>query len=78
MALTFNYLIIFLIIFTALAQIWLARRHVVHVTNHRSKVPSPFKDIIKIKDHQKAADYTVAKSNLNVLGLIVRQFFYTS
>ena len=75
MALTFNYLIIFLIIFTALAQIWLARRHVAHVTNHRSKVPSPFKDIIKIKDHQKAADYTVAKSNLNVLGLIVEAIF---
>ena len=75
MALTFNYLIIGLIIFTALTQIWLARRHIAHVTNHRGNVPSPFKDIIKIKDHQKAADYTVAKSKLNVFGLIIEAIF---
>ena len=75
MALTFNYLIIGLIIFTALTQIWLARRHIAHVTNHRGNVPSPFKDIIKIKDNQKAADYTVAKSKLNVFGLIIEAIF---
>ena len=75
MALTFNYLTIGLIIFTALTQIWLARRHIAHVTNHRGNVPSPFKDIIKIKDHQKAADYTVAKSKLNVFGLIIEAIF---
>jgi STE24 endopeptidase len=75
MASTFTNLIIVLIAITALSQIWLSRRHIDFVSQHRKKVPVPFKDIIKIKDHQKAADYTVDKSKLNILGLAVEAIF---
>ena len=75
MASTFTNLIIVLIAITALSQIWLSRRHIGFVSQHRKKVPVPFKDIIKIKDHQKAADYTVDKSKLNILGLAVEAIF---
>ena len=75
MASTFTNLIIVLIAITALSQIWLSRRHIGFVSQHRKKVPAPFKDIIKIKDHQKAADYTVDKSKLNILGLAVEAIF---
>ena len=75
MASTFTNLIIVLIAITALSQIWLSRRHIGFVSQHRKKVPAPFKDIIKIKDHQKAADYTIDKSKLNILGLAVEAIF---
>ena len=75
MASTFTNLIIVLIAITALSQIWLSRRHIGFVSQHRKKVPVPFKDIIKIKDHQKAADYTIDKSKLNILGLAVEAIF---
>ena len=58
-----------------MTQIWLATRHINHVKNNRSNVPGAFKSIIKSKDHQKAADYTVAKSKLNIIDLLVQAVF---
>ena len=75
MASTFTNLIIVLIAITCLSQIWLSIRHISFVSQNRKKVPAPFKDIIKIKDHQKAADYTIDKSKLNILGLAVEAIF---
>lgn len=50
-------------------------RHITNVKLHRSKVPSAFKSIIKSKDHQKAADYTVAKTKLNIIDIIIQAVF---
>ena len=50
-------------------------RHITNVKLHRSNVPSAFKSIIKSKDHQKAADYTVAKSKLNIIDIIIQAVF---
>ncbi len=50
-------------------------RHITNVKLHRSKVPSAFKSMIKSKDHQKAADYTVAKSKLNIIDIIIQAVF---
>ena len=72
---TFQFLFLFLIIFTVMTQIWLSIRHIRHVKRHRSNVPNEFKSIIKSKDHQKAADYTVAKSKLNIIDLLVQAIF---
>jgi len=72
---TFQFLFLFLIIFTVMTQIWLSIRHIRHVKHHRSNVPNEFKSIIKSKDHQKAADYTVAKSKLNIIDLLVQAVF---
>ena len=75
MATSFQFLFLFLIIFTVMTQIWLSTRHINHVQHHRNKVPNAFKSIIKTKDHRKAADYTVAKSKLNIIDLIVQAVF---
>ena len=75
MASTFQFLFLVLIIFTVLVQIWLSTRHISHVKIKRSNVPGAFKSIIKSKDHQKAADYTIAKSKLNIIDLIVQAVF---
>jgi len=49
---------------TTLTRLWLARRHVQHVMAHRDAVPAEFAGSIPLAAHQKAADYTAAKTRL--------------
>jgi len=56
--------------FTTLARLWLARRHVMHITAHRSEVPVAFREKIRLDDHQKAADYTIAKTRLGMVSTL--------
>jgi STE24 endopeptidase len=49
---------------TTLTRLWLARRHVQHVMAHRDAVPTEFAGSIPLAAHQKAADYTAAKTRL--------------
>jgi STE24 endopeptidase len=46
---------------------WLAMRHVRHVSARRGAVPEAFEGRIELPAHQKAADYTVAKTRLSIL-----------
>ncbi len=50
-------------------RIWLALRQHRHVQGHRAAVPAEFVDRIPLADHQKAADYTVAKIKLGLAEL---------
>ncbi|HEY6483769.1 MAG TPA: M48 family metallopeptidase [Steroidobacteraceae bacterium] len=50
-----------------LLRLWLAARQIHAVRAHRTEVPAPFADTIALADHQKAADYTVAKVRLGQL-----------
>jgi STE24 endopeptidase len=52
-----------------LLKVWLASRQVRHVAQHRASVPAAFADRITLAAHQKAADYTIAKSRLGLLEL---------
>jgi STE24 endopeptidase len=52
-----------------LLKVWLASRQVRHVASHRAAVPAAFADRITLAAHQKAADYTVAKSRFGLLEL---------
>src|SRR5688572_19156859 len=45
---------------------WLDRRQVRHVAAHRSQVPAAFAGRISLDDHQKAANYTIAKKRLGM------------
>jgi STE24 endopeptidase len=53
-----------LVVATA-TRLWLARRHVLHVQTQRNRVPEAFSADISLEAHQKAADYTAAKTRLN-------------
>ena len=48
-------------------KFWLATRQVRHVARHRDIVPAPFGATVSLAAHQRAADYTVAKSRLGLL-----------
>jgi STE24 endopeptidase len=57
-----------LIVATGL-RLWLARRHVRHIQAHRNAVPPAFAGEIGIEAHQKAADYSSAKTRLNMAAI---------
>ncbi|QJD30881.1 M48 family metallopeptidase [Methylococcus geothermalis] len=52
-------------------EYWLARRQANHVRLHRDRVPDAFRDSVSLEEHRKAADYTLAKGNLDDVGRIV-------
>ena len=45
-------------------KFWLNARQVRHVAQHRAAVPQAYAQTIALVDHQKAADYTLAKARL--------------
>lgn len=45
-------------------QAWLARRQLRHVAAHRDEVPPAFAARITLAEHQRAADYTLARTRL--------------
>jgi STE24 endopeptidase len=51
-------------------QLWLDWRQIRHVQQHRNAVPEPFREQIPLSAHQKAADYTVARTRLGMLELL--------
>lgn len=63
---TFTLTFISLVLASTLIRLWLAGRHVRHVQQHREQVPVAFDQHIALDAHQKAADYTVAKSKLGL------------
>lgn len=52
-------------------RLWLAFRHVRHIQSHRNRVPEPFAGQIDLAAHQKAADYSSARTRLNAAGIVV-------
>jgi STE24 endopeptidase len=48
---------------------WLASRQVRHVARHRHQVPERFNATVDLAAHQKAADYTIAKTRFGLIDL---------
>ena len=53
-----------LLVLNTIAKLWLLTRQVKHVAQNRVQVPPAFANSIDLPSHQKAADYTLAKSRL--------------
>lgn len=52
-----------------LLRFWLASRQIRHVARHRGELPAEFANTVSLSAHQKAADYTIAKTRLGLLEL---------
>ncbi|MFN2644510.1 MAG: M48 family metallopeptidase [Burkholderiales bacterium] len=52
-------------------RLWLAARQIRHVRAHRGAVPGAFAGTIALSAHQKAADYTTAKTRLGMVELLI-------
>ncbi|MFT5133695.1 MAG: STE24 endopeptidase [Gammaproteobacteria bacterium] len=59
---TFSYIFLAALVSGFALQCLLTQRHIVHVGKNREQVPPAFSDKIPLEDHQKAADYTLAKA----------------
>ncbi|TAN73888.1 MAG: M48 family peptidase, partial [Gallionella sp.] len=66
----FTSIFIAALLLNTLAKLWLARRHLLYVAAHRAAVPDAFREKIQLSDHQKAADYTSAKTRFAMLGAL--------
>ena len=51
---------------TAAVRFWLGLRHLSHVSANRAAVPAEFSSQISLDSHQRAADYTCAKTRLGL------------
>ena len=61
---TFTFLFLSVFAVVTATQFWLAKRQAAYVLAHRDNVPNAFKQTVSLSAHQKAADYTQAKSQL--------------
>lgn len=70
--LTFTF--VTLLVATTTIRIWLARRHIAYMQANRGQVPAAFKDNIALDAHQKAADYSSAKTKLVIIEAVIQAF----
>ena len=66
---TFTWIFLLLLVASTLTQLYLSLRQRHYVAAHRAAVPAAFSDKISLAEHQKAADYTLAKGQLGRLEL---------
>jgi len=68
--------VLFLVFFalTLIVRFWLAGRQIRHVLAKRGAVPAEFASKIPLAAHQKAADYTVAKTKFGLASLLFGSF----
>ncbi|MBI3231062.1 MAG: M48 family metallopeptidase [Burkholderiales bacterium] len=68
---TFFVLFIGFLLTTLILKVWLNTRHIRHIQRHRAQVPPAFASKISLEAHQKAADYTIAKTKFGLILLFV-------
>lgn len=56
---------------TLALQVWLAFRQSQHIAAHRDAVPPAFAADVSLAEHQKAADYSIAKTNFSIIELVL-------
>lgn len=61
-----TYLFVVFLLAMVAAKLWLASRQMRHVSRHRAAVPAQFDGTITLADHQRAADYTIARTRLGM------------
>jgi STE24 endopeptidase len=67
----FSMLFVCFVAVTLAVRFWLGSRHIRHIQAHRHAVPAQFAEKIPLSAHQKAADYTVARTKFNLFMLLV-------
>src|SRR5437016_5884311 len=70
-SLAFSVLFVVFLAISLLVRFWLGSRQIRHVLRHRNAVPAEFAEKIPLAAHQKAADYTIAKTKFSLFVLFV-------
>ncbi|HLX03115.1 MAG TPA: M48 family metallopeptidase [Trinickia sp.] len=69
--LTFTVLFVAAVLAMIGTKLWLASRQIRFVAAHRGRVPEQFAGTIALAAHQRAADYTIERTRLTMLEVIV-------
>jgi STE24 endopeptidase len=67
----FSSLFVGFLVLTLLLRFWLGSRHIRHILAHRDAVPPQFSEKIPLSAHQRAADYSIARTKFGLLMLLV-------
>lgn len=67
----FTYLFLAALLLSTVLRLWLSLRHGHYVRAHCDAVPSEFVGRIELVDHQRAADYTVARIRLGIIEAVI-------
>jgi STE24 endopeptidase len=67
----FTILFVVALVAMVATKLWLATRQIRHVARHRDAVPAEFCETIALAAHQRAADYTIARSRLAMVEIAV-------
>ncbi|WP_213293995.1 M48 family metallopeptidase [Paraburkholderia sacchari] len=70
-ALTFSVIFVIAVLAMVATKLWLASRQVRFVAAHRGAVPTQFAATIPLAAHQRAADYTVARTRLGMIEIVL-------
>ncbi|MFB9126012.1 M48 family peptidase [Paraburkholderia dipogonis] len=70
---TLYFTVLFVVAVVAMVgtKLWLASRQIRFVAGHREQVPSQFVGTIALTAHQRAADYTVERTRLTMIEIVV-------
>jgi len=71
----FSWIFLAALLATLGTKLWLGRRQLAAVAANREHVPGEFAEKITLAAHQKAADYTVAKTRLGNLEILIDALF---
>jgi STE24 endopeptidase len=68
---TFGFAFLLVLGLASALRLWLGMRHIAHVQAHRSAVPPHFSGDVSLEAHQRAADYTAAKTRLVLVSIVI-------
>jgi STE24 endopeptidase len=70
---TLYFTVLFVVAVVAMVgtKLWLASRQIRFVAGHREQVPSQFAGTVALTAHQRAADYTVERTRLTMIEIVV-------
>jgi len=67
----FSTIFIIMVLLSASTHLYLAIRQINYVKQHRLQQPVAFAEKVSLQEHQKAADYTIAKEKLGIISLLI-------
>ena len=67
----FGYTFIIALAFATALQLWLGVRHIRYVAAHRNAVPAQFASEVGLDAHQRAADYTAARTRFRLVSIVI-------
>ncbi|HEX4844184.1 MAG TPA: M48 family metallopeptidase [Limnobacter sp.] len=67
----FTEVFVAVVLISVALRLYLASRQIRNIAMHRSAVPAEFEGQIQLADHQKAADYSITKTRLGMLNLLL-------